>query len=66
VLDSKAPNSESLTEVLLKEQRFRRLETLEPVIANTLHAQSTKMVNSKYKFLQMLATYSDIETPADS
>ena len=66
VLDSKAPNSQSLTDILLKEQRFRRLETLEPVIANTLHEQSTKMVNSKYKFLQMLATYSDIETPADS
>jgi pyruvate-ferredoxin/flavodoxin oxidoreductase len=66
VLDSKAPNSELLTGILLKEQRFRRLETLEPVIANTLHERSTKMVNSKYKFLQMLATYSDIETPADS
>ncbi|MCO6550433.1 MAG: pyruvate:ferredoxin (flavodoxin) oxidoreductase [Gilliamella sp.] len=66
VLDSKAPNSESLTGILLKEQRFRRLETLEPVIANTLHERSTKMADSKYKFLQMLATYSDIETPADS
>ncbi|SCC19861.1 pyruvate-ferredoxin/flavodoxin oxidoreductase [Gilliamella bombicola] len=66
VLDSKAPNSELLSGILLKEQRFRRLETLEPTIANTLHERSTKMVNSKYKFLQMLATFSDIEPPADS
>ncbi|OCG70772.1 pyruvate:ferredoxin (flavodoxin) oxidoreductase [Gilliamella sp. Occ3-1] len=66
VLDSKVPNSELLTGILLKEQRFRRLEILEPVIANTLHERSTKMAESKYKFLQMLATYSDIETPADS
>ncbi|OCG54932.1 pyruvate:ferredoxin (flavodoxin) oxidoreductase [Gilliamella sp. Choc6-1] len=66
VLDSKAPNSELLTGILLKEQRFRRLETLEPIIANTLHERSTNMVDSKYKFLQMLATISTIETPADS
>jgi pyruvate-ferredoxin/flavodoxin oxidoreductase len=66
LLDSKAPNSDLLSGILLKEQRFRRLETLEPTIANTLHERSTKMVDSKYKFLQMLATYSDIETPAES
>ncbi|OCG01155.1 pyruvate:ferredoxin (flavodoxin) oxidoreductase [Gilliamella sp. wkB112] len=66
VLDSKSPNSEALSSILLKEQRFRRLETLEPTIANTLHERSTKMVNSKYKLLQLLATFADIETPADS
>lgn len=66
VLDSKSPNSEALSSILLKEQRFRRLETLEPTVANILHARSTKMVESKYRFLQMLSSYSDIETPPDS
>ena len=66
VLDSKSPNSEALSSILLKEQRFRRLETLEPTVANILHARSTKMVESKYRFLQMLSNYSDIETPPDS
>ena len=66
VLDSKSPNSEALSSILLKEQRFRRLETLEPAVANILHARSTKMVESKYRFLQMLSSYSDIETPPDS
>ena len=66
VLDSKSPNSEALSSILLKEQRFRRLETLEPTVANILHARSTKMVASKYRFLQMLSSYSDIETPPDS
>ena len=66
VLDSKSPNSEALSSILLKEQRFRRLETLEQTVANILHARSTKMVESKYRFLQMLSSYSDIETPPDS
>ncbi len=66
ILDSKSPNSEALSSILLKEQRFRRLETLEPQVANMLHTRSTKMVESKYRFLQMLASYSDIETPPDS
>ena len=66
VLDSKSPNSEALSSILLKEQRFRRLETLEPTVANILHERSTKMVESKYRFLQMLSSYSDIETPPDS
>lgn len=66
VLDSKSPNIEALSSILLKEQRFRRLETLEPTVANILHARSTKMVESKYRFLQMLSSYSDIETPPDS
>ena len=66
VLDSKSPNSEALSSILLKEQRFRRLETLEPTVAKILHARSTKMVTSKYRFLQMLSSYSDIETPPDS
>ena len=66
VLDSKSPNSEALSSILLKEQRFRRLETLEPTVANILHARSTKMVESKYRFLQMLSSYSDIETQPDS
>ncbi|MDF7667398.1 pyruvate:ferredoxin (flavodoxin) oxidoreductase [Orbaceae bacterium ESL0727] len=66
ILDSRTPNSESLPAVLLKEQRFRRLETLEPTVADTLHNRSEEEVNSKYRFLQMLSTFSEVDPPADA
>lgn len=64
-LDSRAPASEILSPTLLKEQRFKRLETLEPLTADKLHLQSTKAVNAKYKFLQLLSTYTAVETPPE-
>ncbi len=66
VLDSRDPNSQSLSEVLLKEQRFRRLETLDPTLSQSLQSSSIDSVKAKYKFLKMLSTYSDIEPPAES
>lgn len=65
MLDSRAPSSEILSETLMKEQRFKRLKTLDSQIADKLHLQSAKAVNAKYKFLQLLATYSEVETPPD-
>lgn len=64
-LDSRPPNSEMLSATLLKEQRFKRLETLEPLTADKLHLQSSKAVTAKYKFLQLLSTYTEAETPPD-
>lgn len=64
-LDSRPPNSEILSETLLKEQRFKRLETLEPLTADKLHLQANKAVNAKYKFLQLLSTYNEAETPPE-
>lgn len=64
-LDSRPPSTEMLTDTLLKEQRFKRLETLEPLTADKLHLQANKAVNAKYKFLQLLSTYSEAETPPD-
>lgn len=64
-LDSRSPNNEILTETLLKEQRFKRLETLEPMTADELHIRSSKGVNAKYKLLQLLSTYTEAETPPD-
>ncbi|MDF7670077.1 pyruvate:ferredoxin (flavodoxin) oxidoreductase [Orbaceae bacterium ESL0721] len=66
VLDSRAPNSQLLTPALLNEQRFRRLETLEPLVAEKLHLRSEEVVNSKYRFLQMLSTFTEVEPPADA
>lgn len=64
-LDSRAPNSEILSETLLKEQRFKRLEALEPLTADRLHLQSGKAVQAKYRLLQLLSTFSEVETPPD-
>lgn len=64
-LDSRSPNNEILIETLLKEQRFKRLETLEPMTADELHIRSSKGVNAKYKLLQLLSTYTEAETPPD-
>lgn len=64
-LDSRAPNSEILSETLLKEQRFKRLEALEPLTADRLHLQSGKAIQAKYRLLQLLSTFSEVETPPD-
>lgn len=65
VMDSKSANNEILTETLLKEQRFKRLQVLEPEVADALHDASSKTVSAKFKFLQLLATYNEAETPPD-
>lgn len=66
ILDSRAPNNEALVPALLNEQRFRRLETLEPEVATILHKKSTEATNAKYKFLSLLASYTEVDPPADS
>ncbi|CAI2438656.1 pyruvate:ferredoxin (flavodoxin) oxidoreductase [Serratia plymuthica] len=53
-LDSRPPNSE-LTETLLKEQRFRRLNSQQPEVASALYQAAEKELKEKYDFLSMLA-----------
>ncbi|RKS87274.1 pyruvate-ferredoxin/flavodoxin oxidoreductase [Orbus hercynius] len=65
-LDSRPPNSGMLSATLLKEQRFKRLETLEPLTADKLHLESTKIIDAKYKLLQLLATYTEAEVPPEA
>ncbi|ANJ98846.1 pyruvate:ferredoxin (flavodoxin) oxidoreductase [Serratia plymuthica] len=53
-LDSRPPNSD-LTETLLKEQRFRRLNSQQPEVASALYQAAEKELKEKYDFLSMLA-----------
>ncbi|QIQ21987.1 pyruvate:ferredoxin (flavodoxin) oxidoreductase [Zophobihabitans entericus] len=65
-LDSRPPSSEMLSEILMKEQRFRRLETLNPTLTSALHKESEKVVNAKYKLLELLSTHVEVETPPEA
>ncbi|MFV0547728.1 MAG: pyruvate:ferredoxin (flavodoxin) oxidoreductase [Limnobaculum xujianqingii] len=53
-IDSRPP-SDGLASALLKEQRFRRLNTMEPDVASALHIQAEKDVQSRYNLLSLLA-----------
>ncbi|MEX0632137.1 hypothetical protein M8494_09285 [Serratia ureilytica] len=53
-LDSRPPNS-SLSETLLKEQRFRRLNAQQPEVASALYQAAEKELQEKYDFLSLLA-----------
>lgn len=53
-LDSRPPNS-NLTETLLKEQRFRRLNSQQPEVASALYQAAEKELKEKYDFLSLLA-----------
>ncbi|WP_145590627.1 pyruvate:ferredoxin (flavodoxin) oxidoreductase [Yersinia aleksiciae] len=53
-LDSRPPSSD-LTTTLLKEQRFRRLNTQEPEVAAQLYAAAEKDLKKRYDFLSLLA-----------
>ncbi|CAI1021692.1 pyruvate:ferredoxin (flavodoxin) oxidoreductase [Serratia entomophila] len=53
-LDSRPPNS-SLTETLLKEQRFRRLNSQQPEVAGELYKAAERELKEKYDFLSLLA-----------
>ena len=48
------PNS-SLSETLLKEQRFRRLNSQQPEVASALYQAAEKELKEKYDFLSLLA-----------
>ena len=54
VLDSRPP-SNGLAAALLKEQRFRRLNALEPEVAANLHIEAEKDVHRRYQLLSLLA-----------
>lgn len=53
-LDSRPPNS-NLSETLNNEQRFRRLNTQQPEVAQQLYAAAEKDLQQKYDFLALLA-----------
>jgi pyruvate-ferredoxin/flavodoxin oxidoreductase len=53
-LDSRPPNS-NLSETLLKEQRFRRLNAQQPEVASALYQAAEKELKEKYDFLSLLA-----------
>ncbi|WP_442801002.1 pyruvate:ferredoxin (flavodoxin) oxidoreductase [Serratia rubidaea] len=53
-LDSRPPNSE-LAATLLKEQRFRRLNSLQPEVASALYQEAAQELQQKYDFLSLLA-----------
>lgn len=53
-LDSRPPNS-NLTDTLLKEQRFRRLNSQQPEVASALYQAAEKELKEKYDFLSLLA-----------
>lgn len=63
VLDSRPPVIEGLNDTIRKEQRFRRLETLEPGIAVKLHKQSEQALLAKYNFLAMFSKHIEVEIP---
>ncbi|WP_392565472.1 pyruvate:ferredoxin (flavodoxin) oxidoreductase [Utexia brackfieldae] len=65
VLDSRPPAIEVLNETILKEQRFRRLSTLEPEIAQALHQNAALAISAKYKLLEMLSKHVEIEIPPE-
>lgn len=54
VLDSRAPATDLLTTTLLNEQRFKRLEALEPLTADKLHLDAVKISQEKYQLLELL------------
>ncbi|HEI8864929.1 TPA: pyruvate:ferredoxin (flavodoxin) oxidoreductase [Serratia odorifera] len=53
-LDSRPPNSE-LSATLLKEQRFRRLNSQQPEVADALYQEAEQQLKAKYDFLSLLA-----------
>ena len=53
-LDSRPPSS-GLTDTLNNEQRFRRLNSQQPEVAEMLYAVAEKELQAKYDFLAMLA-----------
>jgi len=53
-LDSRPPSS-GLTDTLNNEQRFRRLNSQQPEVAEMLYAAAEKELQQKYDFLAMLA-----------
>ncbi|MDR3434738.1 MAG: pyruvate:ferredoxin (flavodoxin) oxidoreductase [Rouxiella aceris] len=53
-LDSRPPNS-NLSETLNNEQRFKRLNTQQPEVAQQLYAAAEKDLQQKYDFLALLA-----------
>lgn len=55
VLDSREPKVELLQEILLKEQRFRRLQTQHPELMEQLYRDAGQQVLDKYALLQQLA-----------
>lgn len=57
-LDSRPPNSD-LTETLLKEQRFRRLNSQQPEVASALYRAAERELKEKYDFLSLLAGKAD-------
>ncbi|PVZ86688.1 pyruvate:ferredoxin (flavodoxin) oxidoreductase [Serratia sp. S1B] len=54
MLDSRPPNGD-LTEILNKEQRFRRLSTQQPDVAAALYKIAEQELQEKYHFLSILA-----------
>ncbi len=62
VTDSRAPSA-SLSDTLLNEQRFRRLNTLQPDAAAQLYAEAEADLRRRYDFLSMLAGKAEKNTP---
>ncbi|WP_347254764.1 pyruvate:ferredoxin (flavodoxin) oxidoreductase [Leminorella grimontii] len=62
-LDSRPP-VEGLASALLKEQRFRRLDTQEPEVAAELHQAAQRDLQKRYALLSLLAGKSEEKTSA--
>lgn len=62
VLDSRPPDYTQMKESLQKEQRFRRLDAIEPKIAEQLYAQTVKEAAIRYAFLNALTSTPSIES----
>lgn len=63
-LDSRPPNSE-LAATLLKEQRFRRLNSLQPEVASALYQEAAQELQQKYDFLSLLAGKAEKSTSSN-
>lgn len=54
-LDSRAPVIEELHKTIQREQRFRRLHTLDPLLATALRKESEQAIVAKYRLMKLLA-----------
>lgn len=55
IIDSREPNTELLTATLLKEQRFKQLQILEPSVAERLHLESANKIKERLAILKFLS-----------
>lgn len=64
-LDSRPPLLEDFAKTLNKEQRFRQLNTVNPLLAKTLASDGAQAFLARFRFLEELSHYVEPVTDAD-